>query len=248
MPLYTLPEGGDSPLELSNFVRDYFIEDGDYYNSEKNFHPLAPLQQFDYCNMGYVILGLLIEEISGLPFEVFMKKEIFRPLNMNNSYWFLREIPHQNIARPHIVHPSPKKDPREPEVLNHYGYADFPDGQLRTTVSDYAQVIKLLLNEGKVEGKAFIRPSTVEEFIRIQYPEVAKHQAIAWNYNEFDNFIYYLLMPRLPSHTGADPGVATVVSFNPKKRSAAIIFTNSPTITFKGNKILYQELIKKLLQ
>ncbi len=87
----------------------------------------------------------------------------------------------------------------------------------------------------------------MEEFLRIQYPDVAKHQAIAWNYNEFESFLYYLLMPRLPSHTGADPGVATVVSFDPEKRSAGIIFSNSPTITFRGQKIFYQEMMKKLL-
>lgn len=248
MPLYTLPEGGDSPLELYHFVHEYFTDKGKYYDSEVNFHKVNPASKFDYCNMGYVILGLLIEQISGQAFSDYIKEEIFIPLSMNNSYWFLKEIPHQNIARPHEIHPSTKKEPREPEMLNHYGYADFPDGQLRTTVSDYAQVIMLLLNEGRVNGKAFIQPSTVEEFIRIQYPEVAKHQAIAWNYNEFDNFIYYLLMPRLPSHTGADPGIATVVSFDPEKRTAGIIFSNSPTITFKGNKIFYQEMMKKLLQ
>jgi CubicO group peptidase (beta-lactamase class C family) len=166
---------------------------------------------------------------------------------MHNSYWFLREIPHNNIARPHEMHTSSKNDPREPVVLNHYGYPDFPDGQLRTTVSDYAQVIKLMINKGMVNGKTFIQPSTVEEFLQIQYPSAAKYQAIAWNYNEFDNFIYYILMPRLPSHTGADPGVATVVSFDPEKGSGGIIFSNSPTTNFKGRKIFYQEMMKQLL-
>jgi len=246
-PLYTLPEGGDSPLELVDFVQSYFTEGGRYYDPEDNFHKFEPVSEYSYCNMGYVILGLIIEQISGLSFADYMKEELLEPLQMHHSYWFLRDIPHQNIARPHELHPSTKKNPREPEVLNHYGYADFPDGQLRTTVSDYAQVIKLLVNEGRVNGEAFIQPATVQEFLRIQYPDVAKYQAIAWNYNEFDSFLYYLLMPRLPSHTGADPGVATVVSFDPDKRSAGIIFSNSPTITFRGQKIFYQEMMKKLL-
>ncbi len=246
-PLYTLPEGGDSPLELMDFVENYFTEGGRYYDPEDNFNKYKPVSEYDYCNMGYVILGLIIEQISELSFADYMKEEILEPLQMHNSYWFLRDIPHQNIARPHEMHPSTKKDPREPELLNHYGYADYPDGQLRTTVSDYAQVIKLLLNKGKLNGETWIQASTVEEFLRIQYPNVAKYQAVAWNYNEFDSFLYYLLMPRLPSHTGADPGVATVVSFDPDKRSAGIIFSNSPTITFKGQKIFYQEMMKKLL-
>jgi len=247
-PLYTLPEGGDSPLELFHFVEDYFTRGGKYYDQKGNFHSYAPATTYDYCNMGFVILGLIIEQISGQPFTDYMKEEIFRPMHMHNSYWFLREIPHDNIARPHEMHAPTKKNPREPEVLNHYGYADFPDGQLRTTVSDYAQVIKLLINEGRINGEVFIQASTVKKFLSIQYPEVAKHQAIAWNYNEFESFIYYLLMPRLPSHTGADPGVATVVSFDPENRSGGIIFSNSPTTKFKGQKIFYQEMMKKLLR
>jgi len=71
---------------------------------------------------------------------------------------------------------------------------------------------------------------------------------IAWNYNEFDNWIYYLLMPRYPSHTGVDPGVATVVSLDPETKSAAIIYSNTLTSSFKGHKIFYQEMIKKLMK
>jgi CubicO group peptidase (beta-lactamase class C family) len=105
-----------------------------------------------------------------------------------------------------------------------------------------------MINDGQVNGKPFIKKETVDEFLKIQLPRVAKHQAIAWNYNEFDNFIYYLLMPRLPSHTGADPGVATLVSFDRENKTGGIIFSNSPTNTFREQKIFYQEMMKKLLQ
>ena len=167
---------------------------------------------------------------------------------MNNSYWFLKEIPHDNLASPHRMFTESKKGSKQWEVLNHYGYPDYPDGQLRTTVSDYAQIVKLMINDGKVDGKPFIEKQTVDEFLDVQFPKVAKHQAIAWNYNEFDNLLYYLLMPRLPAHTGADPGVATVVSFDLENKSGGIIFSNSPTSTFMEQKIYYQEMMKKLLK
>jgi len=247
-PLYTLPEGGDSPLELLDFVKSYFVQGGKYYHKDKNFADESPASSYAYCNMGYAMLGEVIEQVSGVPFTRFMQEEVLQPLQMHNSYWFLREIPHDNLASPHRLLPSSKKGNKHWEVLNHYGYPDYPDGQLRTTVSDYAQIVKLLINDGKVNGKPFIEKETVDEFLKIQFPEAAKHQAIAWNYNEFDNFIYYLLMPRLPSHTGADPGVATVVSFDREKKTGGIIFSNSPTSRFREQKIFYQEMMKKLLQ
>jgi hypothetical protein len=45
-------------------------------------------------------------------------------------------------------------------------------------------------------------------------------------------------MPRLPSNTGVDPGVATLTSFDPKTGSGAIVFANTLTHNFKGHKIL----------
>ena len=79
---------------------------------------------------------------------------------MNNSYWLLSEVPHKNIAHPHQF-PEDGSDQPLPEVLVHYGYPDYPDGQLRTTVGDYAQILKLMINEGKVNGSPFIKKETI---------------------------------------------------------------------------------------
>ena len=198
--------------------------------------------------MGYSLLGLLTEQISCLTFSQFMHEEIFHPLQMHNSYWFLGEIPHENIAHPHEVVPV-----TGPSVLNHYGYASFPDGQLRTTASDYAQVLKLMINKGRVGSHTFLKEETVDEYLEIQYPDVAKYQAITWNYNEFEGFIYNLWHPRYiftkkrPAHSGYDPGVETYVVFDPDKRTGAIIFINSPIIQWKGVRISHQ-MIEKLFK
>jgi CubicO group peptidase (beta-lactamase class C family) len=247
-PLYTLPEGGDSPLELQSYVKDYFTEGGEYYSSDENFAEEKPGESFSYCNMGYSLLGLLIERISGKSFSQYMQEDIFQALGMTNSYWFLKEIPHDNIARPHEIAPE-----KEPEVLNHYGFASFPDGQLRTTATDYAQVLKLMINRGKVNGSPFLSEETVDEYLKVQYPKVAKYQALTWNYNEFDAFSYISFMPRylftrnIPAHSGYDPGVETYVAFDPKKKRGIIIFINSPLIERRGVRV-YHVIIKKLFK
>ncbi|NMM50879.1 serine hydrolase domain-containing protein [Marinigracilibium pacificum] len=244
-PLYTTEEGGDSPVELHDFIREYFVKGEKYYDSVKNFSADPPLTQRVYSNMGIVLCGYIIELVSGVEFEEYMYKEVFEPLGMNNTYWFLRDIPHDNIANPHEL---ADKKGNSPTVLKHYGYADYPDGQIRTTVSDYSKIIELMLNKGVVNGHRFLKAETIHEMLRVQFPDTDKHQAIAWNYNEFDHWFYYLLMKRLPSHTGGDPGVATVVSFDPEESTGAIVFVNSPPNTFGGAKIFYLDMIKKLLE
>ena len=246
--LYTLPEGGDSPLELQQYIRDYFTEGGEFYSPTKNFAVEKPGKSYEYCNMGYALLGVLLEQISGMSFSDYMHQEIFQPLQMNNSYWFLNEIPHQNIARPHDVVPV-----TGPIVLNHYGFPSFPDGQLRTTATDYAQILKLMINSGKVNETTFLKEETIDEYLEIQYPEVAKYQAIAWNYDEFNAFLYKVVMPRylfmrkLPGHSGYDPGVDTFATFDPKKKTGVVIILNSPIIQLKGVRI-YHQMIKKLFK
>jgi CubicO group peptidase (beta-lactamase class C family) len=250
-PLYTLETGGgDSPISLSDLNKSYFLPGGQYYDSTKNFSMSAPGTERIYCNMGYALMGYLIEMISKKSFPEYMQSEVFGPLGMDNSYWLLSDIPHTNIARPHeIPDEETGGSPSPPRILPHYGYPDYPDGQLRTTVRDYAQVLKLMVNEGKVDGSNFLKTETIEEMLRIQFPDADKWQALAWNFNEFDHWLYYFLNPRLPAHTGVDPGVATVSCFDPATRSGAIIFlNNSPPSSFGHMKLFYMDMVKRLLK
>lgn len=45
-----------------------------------------PGDDYQYCNTGYVVLALLIEEITGQSFQSFLSENIFTPLGMSNSY------------------------------------------------------------------------------------------------------------------------------------------------------------------
>lgn len=60
----------DSPLELQDYVHNLVREPGKY-NSYSNF------------NIG--ALGIIIEDITGMPYKQYMEQEIFKPLGMNNT-------------------------------------------------------------------------------------------------------------------------------------------------------------------
>lgn len=44
-----------------------------------------PGEKFEYSNSGYVLLGMIIEKVSGLLFNIFLKRNIFDPLKMDNT-------------------------------------------------------------------------------------------------------------------------------------------------------------------
>ncbi len=72
--------------------------------SLKDFLPLfqnrnmmfAPGSKFHYNNAGFIILGLIIEEQTGLKFTEYIEKNIFKPIGMNDSgYFSLDTLPRQ---------------------------------------------------------------------------------------------------------------------------------------------------------
>ncbi|MFH1196330.1 MAG: serine hydrolase domain-containing protein [bacterium] len=53
-----------------------------FKNKPLNFEPG---EKFEYSNSGYVLLALIIEKVSGKPYEEFLTENIFKPLGMNDT-------------------------------------------------------------------------------------------------------------------------------------------------------------------
>jgi len=75
------PEHFWTPLEILEYTR-------------KNQKAVGkPNEKFYYSDTGYILLGLLIEKITGKSFEENLSNQIFKPLGMSNTYLHLRSLP-----------------------------------------------------------------------------------------------------------------------------------------------------------
>jgi len=233
--LYTLEKGGDSPISLEAFSRGYLTEEGNLYQKRKNFYRAAPGMKFGYSNCGFALLGYCIEEIAGMPFNIYCRKVIFNPLDMEFSAWLLAEISIPYIAMPY------GRDEKtfQPEPIGHYGFATYPDGQLRTSVLEYSKFLLAVMNGGEYKGTRILSSETAEEMLRIQHAAANAKQALAWQYIS-------LYGRKIPSHSGGDPGVLTMTAFDPEGKSGFVIFSNSTPQERKETKAVFS-LYNKLI-
>ncbi|MEO0338492.1 MAG: serine hydrolase domain-containing protein, partial [Bacteroidota bacterium] len=226
-PMYAPELKTDQPYQIGSFINDYLLPEGKYFNVEENFKAEGPGKAHEYANINYILICKILEDALGESAKSFIEKSIFQNLNMKDSYWYRQDIPHDNLAYPHLV----EKDSLK--VLEHYGYPGFPEGYIRTTVSDYAQILRTYMHGGKIDKQRTINPSSIEAAFKVQYPAINPHQLMTWNTNEIPSPKFYENIPHLPAHTGLDRGVISATIFDPETESAVIFFANTEPANFE---------------
>lgn len=109
------------------------------------------------------VVGLLVEQISGLSLEAFFQTEIFAPLSMLDTSF---AVPLEKQARLPTFH-SRRSDGGLQESPRD-GVATTPtppftgDGGLYTTARDYGRFMRMFLNGGTLDGARILSPSSVE--------------------------------------------------------------------------------------
>lgn len=215
---YTLaasPVAPDSPVALGAFLRDYLVPGGTLYSAEQNFATTAPGTHYAYSNVGFGLVGHLVEVISRQPFQVYCRTAVFDPLGMTHSAWRHADVDLARMAVPYGYDDLR----RRPARIGFYGFPTAPDGALKTSASEYARFLSVFVNDGRTpEGGAFLEPATVAEMLRLSSPPGLADDGdsaigLAWHAS---GSTY--------SHSGMDPGVISFVAFDPVARRAAVLF------------------------
>lgn len=214
--------GGDSPEALGEFLQGYFAHNGKYYSND-NFLKTKPGTHREYSNIGAGLAGYIVELAVGEKLNTYTKRHIFAPLRMSNSGWFLSEITPAKHARLYVA-----QGLRIPIPL--YGLTTYPEGGVRTSVSDLAKFFIALLNDGEYEGAHMLEQKSVEEMLRFQYTSANKPDNVNLHGEDSVNSgIFWATKydtTRI-GHNGSDPGVRTIMLADPNKEVGVILFTNT---------------------
>lgn len=207
----------DPSISLSDCIERYFSVDGVDYNPTTNFLPNAPGTLFEYSNIGTALQGYLVERISNQPFDQYCQEHIFSKLCMDNSAWFLADMDSNNVARPYqftggnfVPYP-------------HYGFADYPSGQLRSSILDMANFMIAYLNGGNFGGTTILSSNSIEQMLTPQVPNLESGQGLNWYQEE----IYHSGGETwLWGHNGGEQGASTDFYIDPVNKIGICVLTN----------------------
>lgn len=219
-------------LTHSSGIPDYFDEEtmDDYgalwnekpmysINGPKDFIPMfasqkmkfTPGDKFQYNNAGFIVLGLIVERVTGMRFIEYVEKNVFLACGMNDSGYFSLDRLPKNVA---------------------YGYVDNEDGSWKTNIYSIPIV-------GGPDGGAFVTASDMikfwESFFAGKLVSKDLVDKIITDHILEENDCYYgygIWIDKIDNEVfkyhvmGADPGVSFKSAVYPKQDVEIVIIAN----------------------
>jgi len=111
-----------------------------------------PYEIFSYCNLGYSLLGIIIERAMKSNFQQSVKELIFDPLGMSDSSFNIDDIPEERMAMGYLQ--------GKPERLPYI--RDMPAGSLNSTAIDMGKFLQSML-ASYTTGEGLLSQQTVKE-------------------------------------------------------------------------------------
>ncbi|MDD5149383.1 MAG: serine hydrolase, partial [Flavobacterium sp.] len=209
-----------------------------------------------YSDLGFVLLGEIVEIVSKLPLEQFMKQNIFVPLGMKNTtfnplttthYKKIAATSHGNPYEKRMVYDSilgfkvKEIDPTQWNGWRKYTLkGESNDGNtwyanngisgaagIFSTIDDIQKLVDMLANKGKVGSKTFISEVTIKEFL---------------TKDKFNNGIGWMMDPKNafmkngPEGTFGHTGfTGTSIAVIPKNKISVLLLINRQNIGLQEN-------------
>jgi len=203
--------------------RDYAFSDpnvttlqGIEFNNNSRRARWRPGTRMSYSNIGPAIAALSLENVTGMSFESFVHQEIFRPLGMNTATFFFAE----GVAA------SYRPDDTESPYIH---IPVRPSGSLNATSTDMAQLLKMFIGRGSLDGVQLIQP---ESLMRMETPAttVAAKNGLRVGYG-LSNYTTLRNGFVLHGHNGGIDGFSSSYAYLPEAGRGFFYSVNQPNST-----------------
>jgi CubicO group peptidase (beta-lactamase class C family) len=203
---YTGMAGWDDETRKKDFTVAALV---DYFKNEPM--EFLPGEQWNYNNSGYILLGFIIEKVSGKSYGEYLQKNMFTPLGMKNSYYDHAGTIIPNRAQGYAV--------RDEGVINAPYLSmtqPYAAGSILSTVDDM-----LIWNNALMSGKVISKTSLEKALI-----------PVTLNNGKKTNYAYGLIIGDLDGsktieHSGGINGFLSNGIYFPQEDVYVIGFSNS---------------------
>ena len=140
---------------------------------------------YQYSNQNYMALALIIEAVSGQSYEEYLRKNIFGPLEMQNSYTATFEASQTGLSEGHTWWfglPLKSLEKPRPDMLG--------AGYLMVSAEDMAHYLAAQLNGGKYGNASVLSPQGIDLMHqRTQLANQDSEYGIGWVNNTVDGLV-----------------------------------------------------------
>jgi CubicO group peptidase (beta-lactamase class C family) len=218
---------GDLLWYGSNLSRREVVENAKYLEPTFGYR-----DGWGYSNIMYIAAGLVIEEVSGMSWDAFIKERILDPLHMDRTVSSTHALENmENVSAPH----------NETDcgliVIDWLNWDNIaPAGGLISSVNDVSQWLVFQMNKGITpDGDTLISTARFWEMWEAENPQaVNSWSASMWPSTHFKAYglgwsIFDYLGKKVIGHGGGYDGFITNTTFVPEENIGMVILTNTNT-------------------
>jgi CubicO group peptidase (beta-lactamase class C family) len=198
-------------------------------------YALSPLQfepgsKYEYCNAGINTAGRLVEVLSGMSYEDFMKKRLFDPLGMKDTTFWPSEDQLKRLAKSYKPGAGGNGLEETPITQLTYPLTDrkrraYPAGGLFSTAADVGVFCRMILNGGTLDGERYVSEAAVRQMTSTQTGDLLNKgkgengYGLGWSTSRKSSGESGPVIPGTCGHGGA---YATNMSIDPERQLVTV--------------------------
>jgi CubicO group peptidase (beta-lactamase class C family) len=166
-----------------------------------------PGKDFIYSNYGYALAALVVQVVSGTPFDLYVAQNIFEPLGMTQSRYLLAPPLPENMATGYFY----QDGVQVPQPMDYD--ETYPGGSIVSTAEDMSHFMLAHLQDGCYQGACILQAATVAEMHQRQAETSYKGQSVTFGFTEG-----LQEGQRLLGHSGAICGFGSSLNLLPRHK------------------------------
>ncbi len=193
------------------------------YLDQINARPLTstPGTKTVYSDWDFILLGLVVERITGSTLDAFTDARVYKPIGMSDTRFLPAVEMKGRIAFTEVdnVRGHIHGDVHDPNALAMGGVAGHAG--LFSSARDLSVFAQMLLNGGEYDGVRLLKPSTIARWTARQGKESSR--GLGWDTPSANSSAGHYFSPRSFGHTGY---TGTSIWVDPEKQLYVILLTN----------------------